>query len=422
MIDRRQAPPIRPITQLDFPHPEIRMVAGDIPLYLVPGPAQDLAKLDVLFLAGRPQEKVRLTARATPRLMREGAAGLSGEKIAELTDYYGGAISISDSLDHTGLSLQCLSRFFLDLLPIFSALILEPSFPERELQVFIRNQQQRLEENLGQNEVIAYREMTALIFGVEHPYGYNSRPEMYAALQREAIQQFWADHIIRENAVLLLSGQFDEAMISAIEEQLARHLRRGQPRRGIPEPAPVARRELHIRERDSLQNAIRIGRRLFGREHPDYYPLQAVNVLFGGYFGSRLMTSLREDLGLTYNIYSHLDGLRYSGYFYISAEVSKEATARTLEEIYKELDRLRNEPPEEEELTMMKQSFSGLLLHSLDGPFSRGDTLRNLLVEGGTAEDFNQLVQALRALQPEHVPELARRWLDPSDMVEVIIG
>lgn len=422
MIDRRHAPPFREIADLVMPAPEIRRLSHGVPLYCIPGSSQELVKLEVLFQVGRLHENQPLAARATGRLIREGTAGLDGSTIADLTDFYGGSISTTDSMDHTGLTLHCLTRFFGDLLPVLSALILEPSFPEKEFQLFIRNNQQRLSEDLAKNEVVAYREMTALIFGADHPYGWNSFPETYAVLQRKNILTFWKDHFVRGNALLIISGHYDDAMIQAIDDQLIRHLREGHSETVFPSPAPVQQRVLHVTERDSLQNAVRIGRLLFDRTHPDYYPMHAVNLLLGGYFGSRLMTQIREELGLTYNIYSHIDAMRYSGYFYISAEVSKEETTRTLDEIRKEIIRLREEPVDAEELLMMQRFAAGNLLHLLDGPFNRADTLKNLLIEGGTFADFNQLVEAIRKLSTKDVQELATKWLDPDLLVEVVIG
>lgn len=422
MIDRSVPPPFREIGHLHFDAPERLTLSQGIPLYLLPGSAQDLLKLEVIFLTGRMHETQALTARAACRLLREGTRRKSGAAIAETTDAFGGSISSSDSMDHHGLTLQCLTRFLPDLLPTFCELMLEPDFPEKELQSFIRNNSQRLEEDLSKNEVVAYRELTALLFGQDHPYGYNSTPEAYQALTRAAVTDYWERHTRAGNAVIFLSGQWDEATIQAIDQHLCRAMRPGRSEAPYPAPAPIQRQMLHLRERDSLQNAIRIGRRLTNRAHPDYYPLQAVNLLLGGYFGSRLMTQIREELGLTYNIYSHIDAMRLDGYFYISAEVSKDGTAQTLEEIYRETEKLRQEEVSMEELLMMQRFAAGNMLHLLDGPFSKADTLRNLIVEGGDHQDFNLMVKAIREITPERVRSLALTWLNPADLTEVVIG
>lgn len=422
MPRKKYVPAVADTLDLYMPAPEVVPLQQDIPLLLLPGPTQGLVKLEVMFLAGRNHEHKRLSARAASRLIREGTRHRTGADIAEHTDFYGGTIATSDSMDHNGLVLQCLKRFFHELLPLFAELLLEPVFPEKEVLAFLRNNQQRLTEELSKNEVVAYRELTALLFGEDHPYGYNSFPETYAALQREDVQRFWEDHYRAGNAVLVLSGEYDEGMVKAIDRELCSRFRPGKSTAVFPQPAPVTHRVYHEQKRPSHQNAIRIGRLLFDRTHPDYYPMHAVSLLFGGYFGSRLMMRIREDLGLTYNIYCHVDAMRHSGYFYLSTEVSKEQTRQALDEIYREMLRMHTEPPHAAELLMMQRFAMGNMLHLLDGAFQKADTLSNLTVEGGDYDDFNKMVRAIRDIRPEEVSDLAARWLRTADMTEVVIG
>lgn len=422
-MSRNRKPPIAiDIPDLYMAAPDYIELQNGIPLYLIPGSTCGLIKMEVIFLAGRLHERHPLAARAACRLIREGVEGRSSADIAEMTDFYGGAISSSDSMDHNGLVLQCLSRFFYDLLPLLSDLILKPTFPEKEVASFIRNNQQRLVEDLSKNEIIAYRELTARIFGENHPYGYNSFPETYASLDREKIVEFWTDHYCAGNAIIILSGEVEPKMIEAIDQQLCAAMRPGVSSTIYPEPPPAERAVYHKQSRRTHQNALRIGRLFYNRSHPDYYPLHAVNMVLGGYFGSRLMTRIREELGLTYNIYTHIDAMRYASYFYISAEVSKKQAKRTLTEIYKVMEDMANQPPEETELLMMKRFACGNMLHLLDGPFPRADTLRNLLVEGGTYDDFNQMVDALKNIETDDIVRLTQKWLNPADMIEVVIG
>lgn len=416
-------PTLNKIEPVLFPEPMVRRLSGGIPLYLIPGPSQDLLKLDCLFLVGRVHEKKALTARAACRLIREGTALYTGESIAERTDYFGGTISAADSMDHSGLTLQCLSRFFGDLIPLLAEMILRPSFPEKEVQAFKFKNIQRLEEDLSKNEVVAYRELTGHLFGQTHPYGYNSTKQMYEGLNRNDIVDYWETHYTSGNALLILSGTFGESHIMAIDAALCSQMRPGRSAVEYPEPHDLTTASFHIPNRnDSHQNAIRVGRRLFGRCHPDFYPLIGVNMLLGGYFGSRLMMQIREEQGLTYNIYSHIDALRHDGYFYISAEVSREQVQPTLEEIRRQLLMIIETPVPLPELEMMKRFSAGHYLHLLDGPFSQSETLRNLLVESGDHHHFNEMILATQSLEPQQIQQLAAKYLHPDAMLEVVVG
>lgn len=127
-----------------------------------------------------------------------------------------------------------------------------------------------------------------------------------------------------------------------------------------------------------MQSSIRIGRLLFGRNHPDYVGMQVVAMLLGGYFGSRLMQNLREANGFTYGVVAAMVNLEREGYLAVATQVARDATDRALAEIYREIERLRTEPVTEEELSLVRNMMTGEMMRILDGrsasPTSRSKT------------------------------------------------
>ena len=147
-----------------------------------------------------------------------------------------------------------------------------------------------------------------------------------------------------------------------------------------------------------------------------------LNTVLGGYFGSRLMANIREEKGFTYNIYSTLDAMRYDGYFYIGTEVGREFTEAAIQEIYRELDLLREELIDKEEMAMVRNYLLGNLLTMLDGPFNVSEVVRTLIMDELPLSDFADLAEIIRTISPEKLRELARQYLDPADMWEVVVG
>src|SRR5690606_23245225 len=120
------------------------------------------------------------------------------------------------------------------------------------------------------------------------------------------------------------------------------------------ENLPAIRNEadlIFIEKPQALQSAIRLGHRSIQRSHPDFPGFQVLNTALGGYFGSRLMANIREDKGYTYGIGSGIASMQYAGFFTISTEVGTAVCAATLQEIKKEIDRLKVERIGAEELT-----------------------------------------------------------------------
>ena len=149
MLDRSQSPSIQEISNLQLIKPIQHRLKNNIPVYEINMGTQEVIKLEVIFQAGRPFEHKEMVARATSRLLKEGTKQHSSTEIAEKVDFYGGTLSMPVNLDTSNVVLYCLRKHFDKLLPILAEIILNPTFPEKELQRFIKNNQQRLQVELS---------------------------------------------------------------------------------------------------------------------------------------------------------------------------------------------------------------------------------------------------------------------------------
>jgi predicted Zn-dependent peptidase len=172
----------------------------------------------------------------------------------------------------------------------------------------------------------------------------------------------------------------------------------------------------------AVQSAVRVGRMLFTRNHPDYVGMQVVATVLGGYFGSRLMRNLREERGYTYGVFAAMANLDRAGYLAIATQVAAEAREDTLHQIYTEIERLRTELISEQELALVKNIMVGEMMRILDGPFGIVDvTIEN--VQCGTDNlAIERSVEAIRRCTPEDVQRLAEKYLRREDLVEVTVG
>ncbi|MEM9822073.1 MAG: insulinase family protein, partial [Bacteroidota bacterium] len=181
-------------------------------------------------------------------------------------------------------------------------------------------------------------------------------------------------------------------------------------------------KSIKIPHPDSVQTAIRIGSKIFNKKHPDYPGLFVLNTILGGYFGSRLMTNIREDKGYTYNIFSTLDTMISDGYFYIGTEVGNEFVEPTMTEIYGEIERLQNEAVEEGELQMVRNYLLGNLLTNLDGPFNVADVIKSLILDDLPFSEFDQMVHRIKTIESDELRRLAQKYLQKDQLWELIVG
>ena len=147
-----------------------------------------------------------------------------------------------------------------------------------------------------------------------------------------------------------------------------------------------------------------------------------LNTILGDYFGSRLMSNIREDKGYTYGIGSMVAELRETGYFLIATEVGTEVKDAALSEIQHELKQLQNEPVSEQELELVKNYMLGQLLKSADGPYSMTDLFLSVEPYGFDLNFYNKAIDSLRSITPARIQELAKRYLNWEDMTIVTAG
>jgi predicted Zn-dependent peptidase len=146
-----------------------------------------------------------------------------------------------------------------------------------------------------------------------------------------------------------------------------------------------------------------------------------LNTLFGGYFGSRLMSNIREDKGFTYGIYSSIVPDVNGGSMTIHTETGTHVVEPAIKEIYHEMQVLCNEPATEEELLLVKNYLLGGLLGDLDGPFSILQRWRTIILNGFDENYFNNNVRIYKTITPAEVQALAQKYYKPGEFYEIAV-
>ena len=420
--DRSVAPEKRDIRHIQFPEVQKHLLDNNVPVHILNLGTQDVVKLELIFKAGRPFESKKLVSRVTGKILKEGTANKTALQIAEEVDFYGGTLSIPVNLDTSNIVLYSLKKHYERLLSIIAEIISEPAFPEEEIQTFINNSKHQLAVDLSKNEVVAFRKVTEFIFGQDHPYGYNSEDSLYDALTREDLVNHFEKTFTRQNCQIVLSGKVDNTIIDLTNKYLGSLLPEGQVSPSIFTLQKQQPQKIKIERPGSVQTAIRLGRHAIPRQHMDYNGLYILSTVLGGYFGSRLMTNIREDKGYTYHVFSTLETMLFDGYFNIGTEVGNDFVNATLDQIYFEIKKLKQEPLDKEELKMVRNYLLGYLLNAVDGPFNAADVFKSLLLEGLDIEDFYALVETIHMIEPSQLQALANKYLKEDEFWQVVVG
>ena len=176
-----------------------------------------------------------------------------------------------------------------------------------------------------------------------------------------------------------------------------------------------------INDENGVQGAIRLARPFPNRHHPDYPKVQVLNNILGGFFGSRLMSNIREDKGYTYGIHSYLQNLVKQTAWMISTEAGRDVCAATLEEVYKEMARLRDEKITDEEINLVRNYMMGSILGGLDGPFQIISRWKSYVLNNLDDNYFYKSINTIKTITADELQALAKQYLQPEDFYELLV-
>jgi zinc protease len=425
MIDRSVPPQIKDAVEFNLqlkPYQKFTLDNG-VPVYAIDAGAQEVIQIEMVFCAGNWFEQQKSVAAATNYLLKNGTSTKTAFEINEVFEYYGAYCNRSCFNETAVVSLSSLSKQLPAILPIVREMITDATFSEAELDIYKQNSKQRIKVNLQKCDFVATRLIDAYVFGEQHPYGKYTNPEDLDALHSQLLKEFFNQYYLNGQCAIFVSGKLPadiEAQLNTTFGDLALKPFGNQLSTIIQSPA--AEKKYRIQnDADGVQGAIRIARPFPNRHHPDFMKVSVLNTVFGGFFGSRLMSNIREDKGYTYGIHSYVQNHISESAWMISTEAGKDVCEATIEEIYKEMKLLRDDLVDEEELMLVRNYLIGTILGDLDGPFQIMGRWKNLILNGLTGDYFYRSIETIKTISAEELRELAKKYLNPDEFYEIVV-
>lgn len=427
MVIRTTPPPIKDPVDFNVVLPAAKRItlSNGVEVYLVEAAAEETIMFNWVFFAGNSYEKKNTVAAATNFLLKNGTSRMKAFEINEHFDYYGAYLNRSAYNETADITLHCMSKHAANLLPVVADIIVDSVFSEDELAIYKQNSIQRLKVGLQKCDFVASRLIDASLFGEKHPYGKYSQMEDYEMLQSDDLKSFYNEYYRQGHCVLFIAGKLPEGILEQVEAlfgslPLKNHRAAGKGPIHAVEPSATRKQQV-INDPQGVQAAIRIGRHFPNRQHPDFQKSIVLNTLFGGFFGSRLMTNIREDKGYTYGIYSYMMNHIHQGGLMISTEAGRDVSEATVTEVYREMQDLREEPVDAEELQVTRSYMIGSILGDLEGPFQVMARWKNLILHDLNEEYFYNGLEIIRKTTAAELQELANKYLVPEAFYELMV-
>ncbi|HRN41809.1 MAG TPA: pitrilysin family protein [Vicingus sp.] len=321
-LDRTKAPKFNELDELTFIHPQTHFLSNGVKVNVLSGGSQEIVKIDFIFKAGTYHQTKPLVASATNNLLKEGTKNYTAFEIAEGIDQYGAYLQTGIDFDVASITLYTLNTHLKNVLVYFQEVVLHPAFDQNEFDIYINNALEKFKVSMEKVSYVARKESMQQIFGLENPYGTNASAIDFEKICKDDVVQFHHNFYQLSNCEIIVSGKvnsdcvdllnhfFGDTNISSTKKEIIRQTQ------STEQPSKI-----YIEKPNSLQSAIRIAKQFPNKLHTDYFGLQILNTILGGYFGSRLMKNIREEKGYTYGISSGIVSLQHGGFFYISTKL-----------------------------------------------------------------------------------------------------
>ncbi len=483
MIDRSIAPEIHPLSSLNLIDDEHESLKNGIEIYVIQDPTLDVLRVDIQFKAGTIFQDKPLLASSTINMITEGTKQHTSAELSEIIDYYGTFVSkhTTHRNSEAGFSIMC--KHAEPLIHLLYEMVTESIFPEKELKLNLMESREEFLIQMEGTSFLARRELAQRLFGKKHPLTDWVKKSDFKNLTAEEVAEFHRKHYNADGCRIFLTGNVTDDILKCVRDTFSA-LPGGSSASGdgvasgsdavaggagdskatagsgaggskatagseaggagssettasgsgsgsaksleervLPplKPSPVGRYD--VKKKGAEQSSIRIGKMCITRRDPDFPVFMLLNTIFGGYFGSRLMSNIREKHGYTYGIRSAYRQFHSDiAIWYIAADVNSDKCDKAIDECKKEMARMGKELVSDDELARARETLHSDALRGLDGAFAQSLLLKRRLEFGLDPTEYITTLERIKTCTAEEIRDLARRLLNPDDCHIITVG
>jgi len=398
-----------------------------LPVILAESHKLPLVSVDLIVKTGssaNAKDKAGL-ASLTANMLDEGTKKRTATQIASEVAQLGATLNCYATWDATAVSLSVLAENLERALPVWADVLLDPAFAKDDFERVADNLVSSLAQRKDYPPVVAGQVYARALWGEAHPFGWpdTGTQASIKKLTPADVKRFYETFYVPNNAVLVVAGDITEKQLRAkIEPLLATWKAKMIPTLKLPKTeAPAKPRIVLVDKPGAPQSSIRIGLPGIERKNPDYYRALVTNQILGGGF-KRLAMNLRETKGWTYGVGSQFDARRAPGPWTVSGEFVAAHTADAVEEILKEIEKLRAEEVTDKELAETKDEIIGAFPARFATAAQLASQMTALAVYDLPPTELDGFVAKIAAVNKEQVRQMARKYFRPDNLLIVVVG
>lgn len=424
MLDRKKSPAIHDIPFINAPEVETTILSNGIKTILLNSGDEAVTRITMSWEGGSHEAENIAAATILTQTFKDCSQSVGPQEMADLLDFNGAWVVTELHSHHMSLNLFTINHTLHEVLPAIIDAINAPLFADN---VVTATRAQIAAARLQSEKRVSFQAKLLedkVIYGLGHPASRVMTAENLLAVDKRDLISLYDSMYRRQAPVVYIAGRVDPDTLRIIYSSLEKIEvnRNGESRIKIEPFHPGVPGIKWIEMRDSLQSAIRISIPTIKRADSDYETVRLVTTALGGYFGSRLMSVIREEKGLTYGISASLLGHHEGSYITITSQCDNRYTEEVVTETLKEITRLASEPMSDDELTSLKRFASSTLASSFDTPFSAMDYYISHRHSNTPADYLERQQLAIKRLTPELITNIAAKFIDSAPKYISIAG
>ena len=368
-------------------------------------------------------------ASLTAELLDEGTPTRNALQISEAVQNLGADLSTSSTFDGSRVNLNILKRNLDQGLALMSDIVLNPTFPETELERQRKIYLGRIAQESKQPGTSALITFMRTLYGKEHPYGQpftgTGTGASIKEIKRDDLVNYYRSNYFPNNSAIVIAGDLtlDEA-VAKLEKTFGSWKQGNIKNQSIPEPPRIANTQVYIVDKpEAPQSMVVVGQVFIRRDDPDFETLMLVNNALGGKFTSRINMNLRENKGISYGASSSFLPLRSFGPFYASAPVQTQSTKESIIELLKEVREISTTRPlTPQEIEDSKSNITKRYPQNFQTLSGIATQLSNIYLYNLPDDEWSRYLSKIAAVTPDSATNAAKEHIKQDGMLIVVVG
>lgn len=426
MLDRSVCPPIHDIKSIVVPEIETINLKNGSRLHCMKSGIDEVVRVTVIVGVGLDVQMIPLSIRMMSSMLFEGTKNMTQSEVAEKFDFYGARKSMMPGMYASSYDLICLSKHLPKIIDVFVDSVFSPAFREEDFKRVSRIMKTNIKDLYKRVDYLSDKNLDYMLFG-ENARLIHPEQDDFDKLKVADLKTLHTDYFNIENVEVVACGMITDEVKKVLVDTFSNIAPSGKNRKtDNPLVLPTLDKKNNLLHQKGVQAGVCIGRQLFGRSNSDERGMRFLNTVFGGYFGSRLSSNIREEKGYTYGIYSDASINKHHGTLSISTQCDNKYVQNVIDETFKEMEILCNENMSDDELDRVKNYLLGTMCATYGNPIGwNSEMIRAVTTANGgviSLAHINNYIDYIRSASADDVKKMAQKYLTKEDFCVSVVA